>query len=1392
MTTSSDPKKYPPTEKETLRERTEEKMKEDYPLYIQSHYTHTHPLYTMKNKYENKYENKYDPNAFYPFKPLPDEQRLELLHTIDKLPPDWQLLLCRDKLPAVGVDYYENLQTRYYVHRGIGEGYVFLKSQYKNSFELKEQVEELGIDHPSLSQYTYRGYYSGVGLITGELSEGLLCIDVDGTSAQPLLALILGSSEIPKTVSWTSGKPGRYQMLFQVPHHLRAKLENWVTNIPKNYKDLPQAFRDKYPVTTEQEKITPIDGELLEFRYNCRYSVLPPSRHPTTGRYYWIHSPLDTKVAPLPERLCELVSLWADKETLEKAEKEARKLQFAQLKLEREKEHQARIDRGEILVEENPNCDEFDDILEAAQELNNRAGIDGFDWYGHEFVERRNGWLEGNCPRHESSSGTSFQLEVGGEHSWRCHGCDFGSVGLANYLIWRETGETIWKGNTHILKPYFNQYGIKLKNNKTSYKNSINNPASNEFKQRLDKYFAERELTDSDYECYIENTEYCSANFRAHIPITGVVAIQAAMGVGKSTALKDWLAKTPSTPKIFIYNRIALGYSQAISLSGSTPQEKIHWIDDIQVSDFLQGRVQRIGLCYDSLHKLASFTTTTPLHLVLDECESGLIHLLIGETHRLNRSENLAALCKLLALADTTKGGCILSDATLRKNTIKYIAQFLPNSPIKCLVNTTKPKQRDVLLVGKNKGSYIQTVIGELAKSDFKAMVASDSRDNLQALEELVKQEVERAEQPSKNIIRLDSDTSRSDESRAIMNNLSQSIDTLKPDLFMFSPTLANGLSIDVTHFQKAYGMFFGVNTPIESLQQMARDRKVEKWCIYAIKGKHHGGTTIAEVLADTKRQENNLTEVSETLIKEVLKQHKDNGFEGVEPTGDDDIILSNPDYVNGKSLIILLQKFYEGNDYPTLSPKHSWYYYDLIATQNWTRANFYEVMLAELKRAGHNIQLAEGIETSMNEIVSDTIEEIRHTEAEAIASVKAVFQDYETAHSAEQMAQDKEIQRAGTKSKILLATGITEDECTPNMVYRWKYDYKGWILPNFTNFLVKNSHLVPSMDVKSLRKHARHYTDGLEFCLRDIKIMGYKIRALIKYLRLSELEQILDLNDPNLTFSGTTPGLKEWALEINKLQSTLKVNIGKEFSSTFPKIVDEKGTVRSANLAQWVLKQVGYRFTSYKKGQELLHTFDPTFLADTEREVLLAGYARKYTPTPATKTSPLPQPQTPTQPTIEIIMEPQATQQKVQPNTTIKEVCKVLNDYEGLTPQNVFDKFDELLTLHEFLPLEDVSTQNHITNRIAMFNLVERYQSDEREIYDMLIAIAAFTTLKETYAACEEYLMEYPPMLAMNFLDNLLKNHQRTEGEVGMSEGELAIKLLKQDVAKKAAAFIK
>lgn len=132
--------------------------------------------------------------------------------------------------------------------------------------------------------------WTGVGLRTGEYSDGLLTLDVDGESAETLLKAIIGSNE-PTTVQWTSGSAGKRQILFQVPNNWREALSDFTRKSITKHGE------------TETE-----NGEQLEIRYNKQQSVLPPSHHPKTGLYRWISSPEDTAIAEAPRVLLDY--LW--------------------------------------------------------------------------------------------------------------------------------------------------------------------------------------------------------------------------------------------------------------------------------------------------------------------------------------------------------------------------------------------------------------------------------------------------------------------------------------------------------------------------------------------------------------------------------------------------------------------------------------------------------------------------------------------------------------------------------------------------------------------------------------------------------------------------------------------------------------------------------------------------------------------------------------------------------------------------------------------------------------------------------------------------------------------------------------------------------------------------
>jgi Bifunctional DNA primase/polymerase, N-terminal len=123
------------------------------------------------------------------------------------------------------------------------------------------------------------GQAQGFGILTGKLSGGIMAIDCDGHIPHQLFKDIL-ESDIPHTVSFTSGKDGRAQYLFTIPE------EHW------------DVIKTKKIGNARKE------GQ-LEFRWDGCQSVLPPSVHPETGQYQWVNSPDTTEIAPLPDKVLD-------------------------------------------------------------------------------------------------------------------------------------------------------------------------------------------------------------------------------------------------------------------------------------------------------------------------------------------------------------------------------------------------------------------------------------------------------------------------------------------------------------------------------------------------------------------------------------------------------------------------------------------------------------------------------------------------------------------------------------------------------------------------------------------------------------------------------------------------------------------------------------------------------------------------------------------------------------------------------------------------------------------------------------------------------------------------------------------------------------------------------
>jgi Bifunctional DNA primase/polymerase, N-terminal/AAA domain/Primase C terminal 1 (PriCT-1) len=183
------------------------------------------------------------------FNKLNQIRKTELITALSSLPPQWQLT-------PVGSN----------------------KAPYRKAWQ-SETLERSAIATEIKSDRA-----KGYGLLTGTKCGGILAIDADGEAAHELLAR---HGELPPTVAFTSGKPGRCQYLFRVE---------------QEYWDIIKTTKLNTGVKGDDGK-----DQLLELRWDGCQSVLPPSVHPQTGRYQWVNSPDSVEIAECPIWVIDLM-----------------------------------------------------------------------------------------------------------------------------------------------------------------------------------------------------------------------------------------------------------------------------------------------------------------------------------------------------------------------------------------------------------------------------------------------------------------------------------------------------------------------------------------------------------------------------------------------------------------------------------------------------------------------------------------------------------------------------------------------------------------------------------------------------------------------------------------------------------------------------------------------------------------------------------------------------------------------------------------------------------------------------------------------------------------------------------------------------------------------------
>ncbi len=280
----------------------------------------------------------------------------------------------------------------------------------KDAFGQGTSSDPLDTDTTLKKVKTRHHRQTGIGLITGEKSGGIVAVDIDGLAdghlgpcrSEWLLREKLGDAypDSNDTMIWR-GRPGRRQLLYQIPESVRPLVESF----------------------TKKEMFPELEGstEEVKVRYSGCYSVIPGSIHPGTKKpYEWLNYN-EGRVAIAPGWLID----------------------FMLYHVEKPKEHNSFIPQS--FYERQDASTDFtyrqmrrhffmeggllEKLLETEGAFEAIYNAEVWDYQPLQVENSEKRTLVGGCPFHDSSSGTSFTI-WSDKLNWYCHKEEVGGDAL--------------------------------------------------------------------------------------------------------------------------------------------------------------------------------------------------------------------------------------------------------------------------------------------------------------------------------------------------------------------------------------------------------------------------------------------------------------------------------------------------------------------------------------------------------------------------------------------------------------------------------------------------------------------------------------------------------------------------------------------------------------------------------------------------------------------------------------------------------------------------------------------------------------------------------------------------------------------------------------------------
>jgi hypothetical protein len=592
------------------------------------------------------------------------------------------------------------------------------------------------------------------------------------------------------------------------------------------------------------------------------------------------------------------------------------------------------------------------------------------------------------------------------------------------------------------------------------------------------------------------------------LPDSGILGIVGAKGTGKTTLIKqikDYLVGKGYSV-ISITPRIALGRGQSY-------EWEMNWLGDMGAGNidlnFLVRNTKEVGLCYESLKRLAGRDFSDKHLLIFDESELGFEGVVSSQTLKDNRAYTLKVFQDVIQETLKNDGLILVSDADLTDLSINYPKSFYKDAPIFIIKNEANAQQWkiDFYTGGLTSHDVEQALFNDLEEEEGNYIYCTDTKGQAKAIErEFLKRF------PNEKVININGDTTQEDHIKEMVKNINKAIFDYKPRLLIYTSSFGVGGSIDgkirneetkeveffpevYDHFGKVYGTFFR-ETPSQCRQLLARYRKPVPRIIWAVESgfkddscKSFLPETIKRNLFKDKEQTANIIELAKQLAG-----------------GDDANDMAVLDALNSMM----------NRETGTWDNPHIDHYCNVKARRNYAVSQLAVQLRQELIEEGHNvIDFGDGGANSISDAIVENKIEIKWEEATAIAHAEDIPLEQAKALSKKQAIPKEEREQV---TKAFLKAELPNLSLTPDFIFDWIIQDKRKKL-NATKlfFFYHNPEIAQYLDTNEYKHRLRQFTEGTAF-IADIKTYSTKI----KVFKDLEFFNLIDLNDPNREYRAT------------------------------------------------------------------------------------------------------------------------------------------------------------------------------------------------------------------------------------------------------------------------------